>query len=421
MSDAAIRVSGLTKHYKVYETTGDRLKEIVTRTPRHRVVVALEDVSFELPRGATYGLIGQNGAGKSTALKIIANKLRASSGSVEVNGQVSSILELGTGFQESLTGRQNARLNALFVGYDPWEVDARLDQIVSFAGLGEAASRPLRTYSSGQKARLAFSVLTCLEPDILLLDEALATGDVGFAEKCKSFLRSLRSSGTTSIVAGHDLGFLLETCDHLLWLEQGRVLASGSPAEVVREYLKHLGHEVLHVSRPKNLLLRLTAPPGTSPALKVHCAEFLTGEEVVGSTYLGSEEVFVESTFAAREIGLAPGLYRDAWGPSVAIEGRGRNRVLTPSATDGVGYLALPMPSIPQPIPTSIQILAECTLEQPLELEVFVQGRIWPLGVVGGAQEGAQDVWRRDRFSLGDIFANLSPQAEGISRSVGPA
>src|ERR1051325_7641508 len=175
--DIAVRAVDLSKQYELYDRPIDRLIELVTRRPRHTVFPALQEVTFDVERGETTGIIGQNGAGKSTLLKLLCGVTRATSGTLETHGTIASILELGTGFHPEFTGRDNAALNAAILGLSPAEVKKRLPEILEFSELGSFIDRPVRTYSSGMYMRLAFSVAVNVDPDILVIDEALAVGD----------------------------------------------------------------------------------------------------------------------------------------------------------------------------------------------------------------------------------------------------
>jgi ABC-2 type transport system ATP-binding protein/lipopolysaccharide transport system ATP-binding protein len=197
---------------------------------------ALDGVSFTVARGEALGIIGRNGAGKSTLLKVVSRVLAPSAGRVLVRGRVAPILELGTGFDFELTGRENVFLNALLLGHPRREIEARYDGIVEFSGLGDFIRSPVRNYSSGMLARLAFSVLTAWTPDVLVLDEFLAVGDVHFLRKCQDRLEQFKASGTTVLLVSHSPGSILENCRRCIWLDAGRIRADGPTAEVLAAY-----------------------------------------------------------------------------------------------------------------------------------------------------------------------------------------
>ena len=234
--DAAIRAIELTKNYDIYARPADRLIEAITRRPRHTVFPALQDVSFEIPRGETVGLVGQNGAGKSTLLKLLCGVTRPSSGSIEAHGTIASILELGTGFHPEFSGRDNAALNAAILGLSADDVKRQLPLILEFSELGAFLDRPVKTYSSGMYMRLAFSVAVNVNPDILVIDEALAVGDGHFQKKCVDKIREFQQEGKTILFCSHALYFVSSICRRTLWLDHGSIMRWGPTLEVVHEY-----------------------------------------------------------------------------------------------------------------------------------------------------------------------------------------
>jgi len=232
----AVRASELTKQYDIYRRPIDRLIEAVTRRPRHTVFPALQDVTFEVERGETVGIVGQNGAGKSTLLKLLCSVTRPTSGTLETKGTIASILELGTGFHPEFNGRDNAALNAAILGLGPAEVKQRLPAILEFSELGTFLDRPVKTYSSGMYMRLAFSVAVNVNPDILVIDEALAVGDGHFQKKCVDKIREFQEEGKTILFCSHGLYHVSTICRRTLWLDHGRVMRYGPSLDVVHEY-----------------------------------------------------------------------------------------------------------------------------------------------------------------------------------------
>lgn len=415
MSELAISVSGLGKAYRIYNRRLDRLREVVspTRAKYHEEAWVLQDLSFDLPRGTTCGLIGRNGAGKSTTLKIIAGKLRPTTGSVEVNGRVSSILELGTGFQPNLTGRENAKLNALFFGQEPWEVDARLDEILEFAELTRLGDHLLSTYSSGEKARLAFAVITIMSPEILILDEALATGDAGYAEKGKSFLRELTRKGCTTLVASHDINFLVAACDTLIWLERGKVRGTGPPHVVARDYLSATRETAFDLERPETVLLKFEISAGDpDQSYLFHCLEWVSQDgTIVGSHFIGVDDAFEECLVRSSKIGLGVTTSKLGWGPAEAREeDKSTFRRMSPSRTaDKAVYLALPVPQPPEPMPVTLRLGGCNDLDGEVRVSLFINGEYRELGTFGRGEEGVLP-WHRNDFSLGALMAGPSPE-----------
>ncbi|HEX7152690.1 MAG TPA: ABC transporter ATP-binding protein [Thermoanaerobaculia bacterium] len=234
--EPAVRADRLSKQYDIYRRPADRLIELFTRRQRHAVFPALEEVSFEVERGETVGIIGQNGAGKSTLLKLLTGVTQPSSGSIEMRGSIASILELGTGFHPEFTGRDNAALNAAILGLNAAEVRERLPAILEFSELGSFLDRPVKTYSSGMYMRLAFSVAVNVDPDILIVDEALAVGDGHFQKKCTDKIREFQESGKTILFCSHSLYYVSSICRRTLWLDHGRVMRYGPSLDVVHDY-----------------------------------------------------------------------------------------------------------------------------------------------------------------------------------------
>lgn len=245
-SDWAIRADGLCKTYRLYDRPLDRamqwilppLQKCLGRTPSvsYREVPAVADVSFEVKKGETLGIIGRNGSGKSTLLQLIVGTLSPTRGSVEINGRVAALLELGAGFHPDFTGRENVFLNGTLLGLSEREIGERLDDIAAFADIGAYIDQPVKTYSSGMVVRLAFAVMTHVNADILVIDEALAVGDAFFVQKCMRFLRAFMEHGTVLFVS-HDSSAVLSLCRSAVWLERGRVAGMGEAKQVCDRYL----------------------------------------------------------------------------------------------------------------------------------------------------------------------------------------
>ncbi len=245
-SEIAIRVSNLSKCYHIYDTPRDRLKQFVApRLQRmagqsakqyFREFWALKDVSFEIKKGETVGIIGRNGSGKSTLLQMICGTLTPTSGSIQTNGRIAALLELGSGFNPEFTGRENVYLNAAVLGLSNEEIDARFDDIVSFAEIGEFINQPVKTYSSGMYVRLAFAVVVHVDADILVVDEALSVGDAFFQAKCMEHMKKLMGSGVTVLFVSHDVGAVKALCSRAVFLDRGIVAAAGLTDTVVETY-----------------------------------------------------------------------------------------------------------------------------------------------------------------------------------------
>jgi lipopolysaccharide transport system ATP-binding protein len=265
-SDIAIRAAGIGKCYRIYKSPGDRLRQLLWRGRRQlfQEFWALVDVSFEVRRGETVGIIGRNGSGKSTLLQLVCGTLSPTRGDVHVNGRVAAMLELGAGFNPEFTGRENVYLNGQILGLTRRELDARFDSIAAFADIGAFLDQPVKTYSSGMVVRLAFAVMAHVDADILVIDEALAVGDALFTQKCMRFLRAFRERGTLLFVS-HDTGAVINLCHRTLWLDQGRVRMTGQSKAVCEAYLEQLfeslqGKSVVPEHR-KPAPMRRSGPP----------------------------------------------------------------------------------------------------------------------------------------------------------------
>lgn len=242
MSETVIRINNVSKVYKLYDKTADRFKEALS--PRHKSYhsdhFALDGISMEIKKGECVGIIGTNGSGKSTLLKIVTGVLSPSDGNVEVNGKISALLELGTGFNPEYTGIENIYLNGTMVGFTREEMDAKVNDIVEFAELGDFINQPVKTYSSGMFARLAFAVAINVEPDILIVDEALSVGDIFFQSKCYRKFNDFKEKGKTILFVSHDMGSVLKYCDRSLLIHKGKQIAIGKSSEVIDIYKKIL-------------------------------------------------------------------------------------------------------------------------------------------------------------------------------------
>lgn len=274
-SDIAIRVTNLSKVYHIYDRPEDRLKQsiyprfnkLLGRDTRkfYREFWALRDVSFEVRKRETVGIIGCNGSGKSTLLQLICGTLHPAGGSVETHGRVAALLELGSGFHPEFTGRENVHMNATILGMTPEEVNAKFDAIEAFADIGDFIEQPVKTYSSGMTLRLAFAVIANVDADILVVDEALAVGDAVFTQKCMRFIHSFRKHGTLLFVS-HDMGAVQNLCKSSIWLAQGQIKAMGTSKEVVDAYVQDTFQRIYGEEHPLTSLAPEQPAGGSSEA-----------------------------------------------------------------------------------------------------------------------------------------------------------
>lgn len=234
----AVRFDNVSKSYAVYAKPSDRLRELITfgRRRCHQDFWALRDVNLDIERGTTFSILGENGAGKSTLLQLIAGILRPTSGSVEVNGRVSALLELGSGFNPEFTGRENVFLNGAILGLSNKEIERRYPSIVDFAEIGDFIRQPVKTYSSGMVVRLAFAVAINVDPEILLVDEALAVGDIYFRQRCMRKIHEMHRAGVTIIFVTHNVADVKSLATRTLWMAKGRIVEIGEPDRVVSHY-----------------------------------------------------------------------------------------------------------------------------------------------------------------------------------------
>lgn len=242
--NTVIEFDNVTKRYPLYHHIGSGIKELIFNPRRAlsllsgRSYLAIENINFKIAKGESVALIGRNGAGKSTSLGLVAGVMRPSSGKVNVVGRVASMLELGGGFHPELTGRENIRLNATLLGLRRKELKQRMDKIVEFSELGSFIDEPIRVYSSGMLAKLGFSVITQVDPDILIIDEVLAVGDISFQKKCMATINDFKDKGITILFVSHNLADVEKICDRVIWIEDHKLKQMGESSEVIAAYKK---------------------------------------------------------------------------------------------------------------------------------------------------------------------------------------
>jgi lipopolysaccharide transport system ATP-binding protein len=265
-SDVAIRLTGITKDFAIYAKPEHRLVELMSfgRLSRHRSFRALNDVSLEVRRGETVGIVGRNGCGKSTLLQIVCGILQPTSGTVETHGRIAALLELGAGFNGEFSGRENVFLNGAILGLTRAEMEKRFDAIAAFADIGDFIERPVKTYSSGMFVRLAFAVATAVEPEILVVDEALAVGDEAFQRKCFARIEAIKERGGTILFVSHAAPMIIQLCDQAILLDGGEKILEGRPKRVVAQY-----HRLINSSAEAAPKIRasIVAMAATGPAL----------------------------------------------------------------------------------------------------------------------------------------------------------
>ncbi|MFQ1679431.1 ABC transporter ATP-binding protein [Pantoea dispersa] len=238
----AIEFKNVTKRYPLYHHIGSGIKELIFNPKRAlsmlsgRSYLAIKDICFQVNKGESVALIGRNGAGKSTSLSLVAGVIKPTSGSVKVSGRVASMLELGGGFHPELTGRENIRLNATLLGLRRKELNKRIDKIIEFSELGEFIDEPIRVYSSGMLAKLGFSVITQVDPDILIIDEVLAVGDISFQRKCINTINEFKSKGVTILFVSHSMSDIEKVCDKIIWIENHKIRKIGDSKSVIADY-----------------------------------------------------------------------------------------------------------------------------------------------------------------------------------------
>ena len=242
MSNVAVQVDHVTKSFRMYHERNQSLKSAIMRgrTSVHEDFLALKDVSFDVPSGSTFGLIGSNGSGKSTLLKCLANIYYPNQGSITHHGRIAAMLEVGSGFHQELSGRENIFLNGSILGMSRKEVTRKFDEIVDFSGVEQFIDQPVKNYSSGMYVRLGFAIAINVDPDILVVDEVLAVGDAEFQEKCFRKFSDFKADGKTVILVSHSMGTVESMCDHAAWLDRGTLRVVGESKSTIAAYLQSL-------------------------------------------------------------------------------------------------------------------------------------------------------------------------------------
>lgn len=300
--EVVIRASGLGKVYQLYDRPADRLKQFLWRGRKqfYREFWALREVNLEVRRGEVIGIVGRNGAGKSTLLQILCGTLSPSHGEINVKGRVAALLELGAGFNPEFTGRENVLLNATILGLSETEIKARYDEIVAFSGIGDFIDQPVKTYSSGMFVRLAFSIATSVDPDILIIDEALSVGDGEFARKSFERIMELKEAGKTILFCSHSLYQIEALCNRAVWIDHGHSRAEGPVSEVIVAYDAFLSNS--HKSEPDASSQHLSKAPsyqkGTAKLQRIEvCMDGACGKKLQGMS--GQNQLAVDVAFTS--------------------------------------------------------------------------------------------------------------------------
>ncbi len=311
-SNITIEIKNLSKVYKIYREPKDLLKEVIFRKKFHEEFRALRNINITINKGEVVGVIGRNGAGKSTLLKILSGTLDKTSGKIKVNGKVSAILELGTGFHPEYTGRENIYNGGMVLGMSKKEIDRKIQSIIEFSELEEFIDRPLKTYSDGMKTRLTFSVATAIEPQILIIDEALAAGDSFFINKCIKRITELCQSGATVLFVSHNTFLVQRLCNRAIWIEKGKIKADGDPVEICQEYELGVMQEVNKRLKIENKTIGKTKETkkiiGSGP-LKITDVKLLDKDGVEKYSYWQGESLTVKISYQTPRPIQSPGVY----------------------------------------------------------------------------------------------------------------
>lgn len=354
MTDLAIRAENVSKRFWLHRGRPSGLKErfVRGRGPASVPFWALRDATFDIERGRTFGLLGQNGSGKSTTLKVLAGIYRPTSGTISINGRVSALLELGAGFHGELTGRENVRLNGAILGLSRRQIDAALEGIVDFAGIGDFIDSPVKIYSSGMFVRLGFAVAVSLDPEILMVDEVIAVGDEEFQRKCFDHLFELRKRGTTVVLVTHSLGLIRDLCDEAAWLDDGRIRALGPAREVADRYIRHVNERELSAHQGVDID---GAAPGASTArlgsgeARVTALEYLDADGRSTDILVAGAPCTIRIHFTARKpirhVVFGLGFHHES---GAHVAGPNSGRAVGPQPIEaGRGYVDFMMDSMP--------------------------------------------------------------------------
>ncbi|MBS6642259.1 MAG: ABC transporter ATP-binding protein [Clostridiaceae bacterium] len=301
-AENAIEVHDITKKFRVYLDKGRTLKELALFSKRRKYEErnVLSGISFEVKKGEAIGLIGHNGCGKSTTLKLLTRIMYPDSGTIEMRGRVSSLIELGAGFHPDMSGRQNIYTNASIFGLTRKEIDARLEKIIEFSELRDFIDNPVRTYSSGMYMRLAFAVAINVDADILLIDEILAVGDANFQAKCFNKLKQIKAEGTTIVIVSHGLGQIEEFCERTIWIHDGKIQEEGNPRDVHPHYMSYMG-QLRQDTNPAPVELAKTNERSGSGLVRIKEVESLVKSENGRNLYKTGDQVTIRISYEVKQ------------------------------------------------------------------------------------------------------------------------
>ena len=354
VNNIAIRVNNLSKCYQLYNQPSDRLKQFLWRSKRQyfREFWALRNVSFEVGKGEVLGIIGRNGAGKSTLLQLLCGTLTPTSGNVKVHGRIAALLELGAGFNPEFTGRENVFMSAAILGLSPKEIEQRYEDIVDFSGIRDFIDQPVKTYSSGMYVRLAFSVATSVDPDILIVDEALSVGDGEFARKSFDRIRAMKEAGKTILFCSHALYQVEAFCDRAIWLNEGKIEQIGTPAQAVVAYNNYVSHVEANTAKMPTSdtdELSVTTPKGTAKIISVSAScDGYTGKELLVRSR--SSHLCIEIKYAFDPCLPCPSVavvISDLDERKITSAGTANEHLVLKPTSEGVGYVSLKYENIP--------------------------------------------------------------------------
>ncbi len=407
MTENAIRVDGVTKEFRLHTDRAHSVKELVTRRDRKAGVdrfLALDDVSLEIPKGSMYALVGHNGSGKSTLLRCIAGIYQPTSGTVELTGRTSTLLELGAGFHPDLTGRENVFMNATILGMNKKQIEAAFDDIVEFAGIEQFIDSPVKIYSSGMYVRLGFSVAVHVDPEILIIDEVIAVGDAEFQRRCFDHLYELRRKGATIVVVTHGLDTVKSMCDGAAWLDHGVLQMTGTGAEVATAYMDQV-NERERTKREQDRLGDTGGGALVPPAVEdveIAEVEFLDGTGTVTDFAVHREPFTIRIWYEARRPVRAP-VFGIALYTSAMVHVTGTNTQIDAADTatvDGRGHVDFHVPSLP--ITPGDYELTVAISDEYVQHNFDRREREWHLTVRAGGHlvpEGLMDL--RGTWSIG--------------------